>query len=127
MRAASLVVFAVLALPSAALADKSFSGSKGGTWDCKSDGVVVITGSNAKFTFKGDCKSISVTGGHNTLAIESVGSLDITGASNAVSVDALDALNINGASNKVTWKKGKSSAAPQVSQLGQNNSIKQGG
>ncbi|HEY1814970.1 MAG TPA: DUF3060 domain-containing protein [Kofleriaceae bacterium] len=107
-------------------ADKSFNGGHGGSWDCGSDPVVVITTGSAKYTVKGSCKSITVTGGHNTLVIESAGTLDVTGASNTVSIDAVDAININGAGNHVTWKRGKSSPKPSVSQLGQNNSITQG-
>lgn len=121
------VVAAVsFALPVTALSDKSFGGSAGASWDCKTDPVVVITGGSAHYTFKGECKSISLTGGHNTLTIESSGSLDITGASNTATIDAVDAININGAQNKVTWKKGKSSPKPTVSQLGQKNVITQG-
>ena len=119
-------IVAALLLPAAALADKSFNGGKGATWDCASDPVVVITGGSTKYTLKGACKSISVTGGHNTLAIESATTLDITGASNTISIDAVDAININGAGNKITWKKGKSVPKPSISQLGQNNSITQG-
>jgi len=115
----------VLALPATALADKSFSGGKGGSWDCKSDPVVVITGGSAHYTLKGACKSINVTGGHNTLSIESSGTLDITGASNTATIDEVDAININGAQNKVSWKKGKSQPKPTVSQLGQKNVIAQ--
>jgi len=115
-----------LALPAVAHADKSFNGGKGGSWDCKSDPVVVITGGSARYTLTGECKSINVTGGHNTLTIESSGTLDITGASNTVTIDAVDAININGAQNKVTWKKGKSSPKPAISQLGQKNVITQG-
>jgi hypothetical protein len=121
-----LAVVVALVLSSAALADKSFTGGKGGSWDCKSDPVVVITGSSTHYTLTGECKSINITGGHNTVAIETVATLDITGASNTITIDAVDAININGAANKVTWKKGKSSAKPSISQLGQNNVITQG-
>jgi hypothetical protein len=119
-------IAAMLLLPAAALADKSFNGGKGATWDCASDPVVVITGGSTKYVLKGTCKSITITGGHNTLAIESSTTLDVTGASNTISIDAVDAININGAGNKITWKKGKSVPKPSVSQLGQNNSITQG-
>lgn len=124
IRLAAVVVVALVT--SAAFADKSFTGGKGGTWDCKSDPVVVVTGSKTHYTLAGECKSINITGGHNTVSIESVGTLDVTGASNTISIDAVDAININGAANKVTWKKGKTSAKPSISQLGQNNVITQG-
>jgi hypothetical protein len=125
MTAIRLAVLVVLATSSLAVADKTFNGGKGGTWDCKSDPVVAITSTSGSYTIRGDCKSVNVTGGHNTLTIESVGALDIAGASNTVTIDAVDTVNVNGAANKITWKKGKSVDKPQVSQFGQNNSITQ--
>jgi len=127
MNAIRLAVLVALAAPALASADKALSGGKGVVaWDCKTDPVVTITGGSGRYALKGACTSIHLTGGHNTLAIESVDALDITGASNTITVDAVDAVNINGAENKVRWKKGKSGAAPQVSQLGQNNSVARG-
>jgi hypothetical protein len=118
---------AALALPAAALADKSFTGSgAGATWDCTHDPVVVITTSGARFDVSGDCKSIEVTGHHNTISIASVGTLDLTGEGNTVGIGAVDAIHINGAGNTVRWQKAKASEKPSIDTLGPKNVVTQG-
>ena len=116
------VLVIALLMSSAVYADKSFSAGAGGTWDCTDDPVVVITGANAHYAITGACRSISVAGGHNALTIAKVGTLDVTGRANTIEVDAVDAIDVNGAGNTITWRGSK----PKITQLGQDNAIKQG-
>jgi Protein of unknown function (DUF3060) len=117
-----VIRFALMLVPALAFADKSFSGGAGGAWDCTTDPVVVITGSNAHYAITGACKSISVAGGHNALTIIKVATLDVTGTGNTITVDSIDAVDINGANNAITYKGGK----PKLTQLGQNNRLTPG-
>lgn len=120
MKSLALVVM----LAGVASADKTLM--KSASHDCGTDPVVQITGGNNKYTLKGACKEITVTGGHNTLAIESVGTLTINGSSNTVAADNVDAANITGSNNKLTWKKsGGAGGKPATSSLGQSNSFTQ--
>ncbi|MFT3697241.1 MAG: DUF3060 domain-containing protein [Kofleriaceae bacterium] len=114
----------VMMLGGVAAADKSLA--KSGSHDCGTDPVVQITGGNGKYALKGACKEITVTGGHNTLTIESVGTLTINGSSNSVAADSVDTANVTGSNNKVTWKKsGGAGGKPATSSLGQSNSFTQ--
>jgi hypothetical protein len=117
----------VLLVPTAALADKSFTTEKAATWDCTKDATVVINHGNGKYTFKGPCKDITVNGGHNTLTIETVTALTVNGSSNTITADSLDSATFTGSENKLTWKKsGSAGGKPEVTSLGQNNTITQG-
>jgi hypothetical protein len=107
----------------AARADKSFTGGKGGTWDCAKDPTVVINTGNGTYTFKGACKSISVNGGSNKLTIAGVDELNLTGAKNKIDVDEVGAINIIGTDNAIRWKKTKSGDKPDTSVVGNGNTI----
>lgn len=121
------LAFALLFVPALALADKSFTSEKSATWDCSKDPTVTIVHGNGKYTLKGACKDITVNGGHNTLVIETVGTLTVNGSSNTVTADSLDTATVTGSDNKVTWKKTAAAGGkPTVTALGQNNSISSG-
>jgi hypothetical protein len=111
--------------PRLARADKTYTGGKGATWDCKKDHTVNINHGKGKYTFKGECKEIHINGGDNTLKIESVDELDVNGGKNTITVGTVDAININGASNKVSWKKSKSADKPAIKTEGDGNKVTQ--
>jgi len=118
-------VFLML-FPALASADKTFDTEKTGTWDCSKDATVVINKSTGKYTLTGACKEITINGGHLTVAIESVGTLTVNGSSSTITADKLDSGSVNGSNNKITWKtSGGASGKPEVSALGQNNTITQ--
>jgi hypothetical protein len=117
---------ACLVSSSIAHADKTFRVGKGATWDCKQDPVVSILHGNGKYTFTGACKTITLTGGNNTLTIATTDSISITGAHNKIAIDTVDAINIVGSHNTVTYKSAASGDKPSVSQIGTNNVVSGG-
>ena len=121
------VVCAIAFLPALASADKTFTGTKDGAWDCAKEPSVRILRGEGTFIFKGACKAITVQGGNNKLTIESVDALQITGGGNQITVGTLDSVAIVGANNQVTWKKAKSGEKPKSSAVGQDNKVNQGG
>src|SRR5215470_11823882 len=96
-----IAAIAWIASSSVAQADKVYRIGRGGTWDCKQDPVVSIEHGSGNYTLKGSCKSVNLTGGNNTLTIESTGSINITGAHNKVAIDTVDSINIVGSENTV--------------------------
>lgn len=121
-----LVIGCALALtPALASADKTFTGTKEGAWDCAKEPTVHIMRGDGSYTFKGACKLISIQGGENKLTIESVDMLSITGGSNVVNVGTVDTIKIIGAGNQVTWKKAKSGDRPKTSAIGADNRFEQ--
>lgn len=112
---------------SIAHADKVFRVGKGATWDCKQDPVVSILHGNGNYTIKGSCKSVSLTGGNNTLTIAGTDSINITGAHNKVAIDTVDSINIVGSDNTVTYKAAARGDTPSVSKIGTNNVVSGGG
>ena len=120
----ALVVVLVPALvPTLAHADKNLE--KGSAWNCKKDPVVHIGNGRGKYTFTGECKSISVGGGQNTLAIESVDVLDVGGAMNTITVGTVDTIDVGGAANQITWKKAKAGDKPTLKGQPDKNTISQ--
>src|SRR5258708_7918532 len=120
-----LVIAIALLVPALAAADKDFPGGKGATWDCKDDPTVNINHGTGKYTFKGECKTINVNGGHNTLTIETVAELNINGASNTVTIEAVGAINLVGSGNKITWKKATAGDKPAGSTVCTGHSVKE--
>lgn len=112
---------------SIAHADKVFRVGKGGTWDCNQDPVVSILHGNGNYTIKGNCKSVNLTGGNNTLTVAVTDSIDITGAHNKIAIDTVDSINIIGSDNTVTYKAAAHGDAPSVSKIGTNNVVSGGG
>ncbi len=122
----NIVAVLMMLIPSLASAEKTFDTEKAGTWDCSKDATVVINKSTGKYTFTGACKEITINGGHLTVAIESVGTLTVNGSSSTITADKLDSGSVNGSNNKITWKKSAGAGGkPEVSTLGQNNTITQ--
>ncbi len=118
-----ILIAAVLACTSGlALADKSFTAEKSGTWDCAKDASVTISRGNGRFTLKGACTNVTVNGGHNTVVVEHAANLTINGASNTITADTVETIAITGSNNKITWKQAKG-GKPKVSELGQNNTV----
>lgn len=118
-----LIAAAGLASSSIARADKIFRVGKGGTWDCKQDPVVSIEQGNGNYTLKGSCKTVTLAGGNNTMAIESAATLNVTGAHNKVTIDAVDTINLVGSNNAVTYKAALKGDAPTVNTIGTNNTV----
>src|SRR4029079_15409820 len=87
------------------------------------DPAVVINISDATFTFKGACTSITVNGSTDKLTIDSVDRLAVNGNDNAIDADSISRLAINGYTNKVAYRKG----TPKISNLGSDNKIGTGG
>jgi hypothetical protein len=121
------VICAIALVPALASADKTFTGTKDGAWDCAKEPNVRIMRGQGTYTFKGACTAITVQGGNNKLTIESVDSLQITGGGNQITVGTLDSVAIVGANNSVTWKKAKSGDKPKSSAVGSDNKVNQGG
>ncbi len=117
------IALVLLVAPAAARADKAFVTQAKATWDCKKDPVVTITHGHGTYTFKGDCKSITLTGGENTLTIESSDAVSIQGGHNTIAIGTADTITILGADNTVTYKKAKSGDKPTVSSTGANNKV----
>jgi DUF3060 family protein len=134
------LVGAVLAMPLAAAADKSFTGDKKIDWDCAKDPELSITTGNAVINVKGQCKSIAITGKDCKLTIESiadlvlngdgytvtVGTLDeivVNGDKNSVTAATLGEVTLNGNSNNLVYKKAKSGTKPSVQDNGKSNAV----
>ena len=117
------LAFLLVYIPAVAFADKSFTGDKAGTWDCAQDPEVSLTTSDATFTLKGACTSISVTGDNIKLTIESIKDLVLNGNKNTATVGKLGELTVNGNSNKVTWKAALSGKKPAVQNNGKSNGV----
>jgi hypothetical protein len=122
-----IAAIAWIASSPTANADKVFRVGKGATWDCGKDPVVSILHGNATYTLKGTCKSINLTGGNNTLTIETTGSINVTGAHNNIAIGTVDAINIVGSDNIVTYQGAAHGDAPSVSKIGSNNVVTSGG
>jgi hypothetical protein len=88
-----------------AFAEKHYNEGKGGTWDCAKDGVVTIDANAGKYTFTGTCKSISINGNANKIAIDATATSSVNGNTNAVTANSADALLVPGNENTVTMKK----------------------
>lgn len=122
-----IAAVAWIASSSIAHADKVFRVGKGATWDCNKDPVVSILHGDGSYTLKGSCKSVNLTGGNNTLTIESTGSINVTGAHNKIAIDTVDSINIVGSENTVTYKGAVHGDAPTVNKIGSNNVVTGGG
>jgi len=118
-----LVVCAIALLPLAARAEKTFTGTADGAWDCAKEPSVHILRGEGTYAFKGACKTIRVEGGNNKLTIEAVDTLRIVGGGNAIDVGALGAASIMGSGNKLTWRTAQSGAEPRVSTVGAGNQV----
>jgi hypothetical protein len=88
--------------------------------------VVHIGNGRGKYTFTGACKTISVGGGSNTLAIESVETLDVGGAKNTITVGTVGTIDVGGSDNKITWKKATSGDKPTLKGQPDKNTVTQG-
>ena len=118
-----VIALLVAITPAVAFADKDLA--KSGAWDCKKDPVVKIGNGKGKYTFKGECKLISLGGGENTLTIESVDTLQIGSGKNVITVGTVDTIDVAGADNKITWKKAKTGDAPTLKGQPDKNTITQ--
>jgi len=130
MRTSSFLLVAVLALPSLARAD----GGTGTfvtndshqtlTVECTKDRAeVMINGSHNQITLTGTCTSVTLNGSHTTLAVAAAKRVAINGAHNQIAIDAADKILLTGAYNTLAWKKGLTTKAPKVSNLGKDNTI----
>ena len=115
---------AIALAPLVAVADKTFTGTGQGAWDCGKDASVHILRGAGSFKFKGNSATIVVEGGSNRLVIESVDSLQIVGASNKIEVGTLGSVKVVGSVNKLTWKRARSGDEPEVSAIGAGNEIR---
>jgi hypothetical protein len=120
-----LAACAILLAPISAGADKTFTGTRSGAWDCAKEPTVHIMRGGGSFAFKGSCRLITVEGGDNRLTVEAVDQLHIVGGGNLVDVGTLDTAHIVGADNRVTWKRARSGDEPEVSAIGAGNQVRQ--
>ncbi|HEY5925815.1 MAG TPA: DUF3060 domain-containing protein [Kofleriaceae bacterium] len=122
------ILFSILVfVPFVASADKKFTQGKGTTWDCKKDPVVSISHGGGKYTFKGACTTINVSGGGNKLTVESADELNLSGAKNVVTIGTVGSINLVGSKNTVTWKAAKTGDAPSINHVGKDNVVAQTG
>jgi hypothetical protein len=119
-----LATLLVVLVPALGHADKSLE--KGTAWSCKTDPVVHIGNGMGQYTFTGECKTISVGGGKNTLKIESVEVLDVGGAGNTITVGTVGTIDVGGSGNTITWKKARSGDKPALKGQPEKNTIAQG-
>ena len=116
-----LVCLLLVLTPALAGADTALTRST--TWDCKKDPVVRITQGMTRITFKGECKTIAVGSGKNTLTIESVDTLDVGGAMNEITVGTVGTILLTGAKNVVHWTSAKSGDKPKVADTAVGNVV----
>lgn len=119
----TIVSLLIALTPALAHADKDLE--KGSAWNCKKDPVVHIVNGDGKYTFTGECKTISVSGGENTLTIASVETLEVDGAENTITVGTVGTINAAGNDNKITWKKALTGDKPTIKGSGEKNTITQ--
>ena len=121
---AKTLLLLLLALPTAAIADKNFeSADDGDTWDCGSDARVNIRFDGAKITFTGACEEINLDGKNAKLTADEVASININGDKNSLAAKTLGQATINGNGNKVTYKKPKSGKKAGATVLGKGNAV----
>lgn len=104
-------------------ADKVFRVGKGATWDCKDDPNVYIEHGKGSYTLKGSCKSINLSGGSNTLTVESSELLNVTGSRNKITIDTVGTINLTGSGNTVSYKNGMRGDEPTINTIGTNNAV----
>jgi hypothetical protein len=126
-RLASLIALAIALVPSIALADRTINDyGVTATIDCAKDPEVSINGAGGTITLTGKCKKISISGGTNTVKIESASHLSVSGADNTVDVGEAEKISVSGASNRVSYKSGLGGKGkPKVSSPGVGNKITQ--
>ena len=116
-----LALILILATPAAA---KSYMDNKlTVTQDCGKDGDASIMGNDSTFTFTGACESVTVTGNHNTVKIESAKRVSVTGNENTVDADATGEIRATGNKNSVSWKKSLKGDKPAVTNTGTGNKV----
>lgn len=118
-----IVMIAGIASSTVAHADKVFRAGKGATWDCKDDPVVHIENGKGTYALKGNCKSVNLVGGGNTLTAETSDDLNIIGSRNKVTIDTVGAITVTGSDNTVTYKAGMRGDGPAVNTIGKNNVV----
>ena len=119
----------VLLVTSPAIADRVAVKKldKGGTYDCGQPGNSYVSINNGKgtYVFKGQCNSILVGGGMNTLTIESVHHLDVGGARNTITIDTVTTIDVGGSGNTITYKQAKGGGKPTIKGQPAKNTITQ--
>ena len=118
-----IAILVFVLVPAVAGADKEFS--KGTTWDCKKDPVIKIGNGKGNYTFKGECKTIEIGSGKNTVKIESVDALIVGGGENHITVGTVGSITLGGAKNVVRWKKAKNGDSPDLRDGAAGNDVAQ--
>ena len=118
-----IVILSLAVMPTLAAADKDFTEGPGVTWDCGQDANVNINHANGKYILTGECKTITINGDSNNVAIATATEVDINGATNKITIGTVATINVNGATNKVTWKKATTGKKPAVNVVGLKNSV----
>lgn len=108
----------VVLVPATAAADK-----KPTVLDCAKQPQVAINKAKGTYKITGTCKSVSVSGGDNTLSIEAVTSLSVTGKGNVITVGKADKIATLGAANRVTYGSGLTGTLPAISTVGSNSVV----
>ncbi len=74
------------------------------TVDCSKSGSFTAADNDGSFTVTGTCDSISISGNHNKLKIESVKTLSISGNENTAEPAAVATIATSGNDNRVSYK-----------------------
>lgn len=90
--------------------------------DCSNDDEVSINGNASTVTIIGACSQVLVTGNDNHVTIVHSAAASISGNGNRVEFRLVGSISLSGNANKVQWKRA-TSKKPQVSDVGEDNSI----
>lgn len=131
---AAVVVMALCALalvsspsPQGALQGKDIAindDDKTMTLECKG-GAVIVNGDDNTLTMKDDCSGLTLNGDDNTINARTITAIAVFGDDNKIAVETVSRITTTGDDNTITWKNVAGGKSPQISKLGDNNTIKQ--
>jgi Protein of unknown function (DUF3060) len=91
-------------------------------------GQLVFTGDDLNLTRSANAQRVRLQGDRNHLTLTgSVDELLVTGKNNSVAVDKVGKVRFLGDNNSVTYRSAQDGQKPEVTSLGENNSIRQAG
>jgi catabolite regulation protein CreA len=93
--------------------------------DCAKDPNVALLGNHLTLTTKGVCSRIMVSGNDATVTA-SASVVSITGNHNTIALDAADDISVTGNDNSVSVNKPIKAKSPRISNPGNRNKIKRG-
>ena len=121
-----IAIFAIAAFGAAARADVTvMDNDKTLDVDCAKDPNVALLGNHLTLTTKGVCSRILISGNDATVTA-SAGLVSVTGNHNTVALDAADEISVTGNDNSVSVNKPIKAKSPRISNPGNRNKIKRG-